>query len=342
MNALLDVRSLVRLFEARATSLSRVRRVVRAVDGVDLVVRERESVGVCGESGSGKTTLAYLIVGLLRPTSGALLFRSRSAADSLGTGGAIDLARMSRRAWRPVRREIQIVFQNPEASLNPRRTVEASMADPLLIQRLETRRSSRARVTELLALVGLDARVAGRFPSVLSAGQRQRVVIARALACGPRFLVCDEPVSALDASTQAEILGLLADLRAECSLTVLLIAHDLAVLRNMTDRVAVMHRGRLVEQAATDDLFLRPRHPYSEQLLLAIPRLGGVPTAPAVQPADLRTDLGDELGCRYRGACRFADEVCGREDPRPQDLGPDHLVVCRRADDFVLSSPVMR
>lgn len=338
MNALLDVRALVRHFDVRGAGKDRARRIVRAVDGVDLVVRERESVGLCGESGSGKTTLAHLMVGLIRPTSGAILFQSRCDNESLRTAAATDLAKASRREWRPLRREIQIVFQNAEASLNPRRTAGASAADPLLIQRMVSRRASRARVAELFASVSLDSDVARRFPADLSAGQRQRVVVARALACGPRFLICDEPVSALDASTQAEILGLLADLRAERGLAILLIAHDLAVLRNLTDRVAVMHSGRLVEQAPTDELFLRPRHPYTEQLLLAIPRLDRA--AVAIGAVDARRDLVDEGGCRYRGACRFADAGCDEEDPRPREVGLEHLVACRRADDITLSSPV--
>lgn len=338
MTALLDVRALVRVFEPRESGEVSTCRAVRAVDGVDLAVAEGESVGVCGESGSGKTTLVRLIAGLLRPTSGTIAFRSRAAGDH-GEGAAVDLGRLSERAWRPLRREIQIVFQNADASLNPRRTVGASVADPLRMQRLATRRARPARVVDLLASVGLAADIARRLPSDLSAGQRQRAVLARALAPGPRLLLCDEPVSALDPSTQAEILGLLADLRVSRALSILLVAHDLAVLRNLTDRVAVLYRGRWVELARTDELFLRPRHPYTERLMSVIPRLDQVPS-PSIGTVDATLDLASERGCRYRGACRFADAGCAEEAPRWREIGRDRLVACRRAEELVLSSPL--
>ena len=342
MSAILDVRALERFFDVRESRFGRTRRVVRAVDGVDLAVRERESMGVCGESGCGKTTLAYLIVGLLVPTSGTIHFRSRPTGAAGGAERTSDLTAASRREWRGLRREIQIVFQNSEASLNPRRTVGASIADPLLIHRMASRRVSRVRVGELLSAVGLESNVARRFPSALSAGQRQRVGIARALAPGPRLLVCDEPVSSLDSSVQAEILGLLADLRVGRGLTILLIAHNLLVLRNMTDRIAVMQRGRFVEQATTDELFLRPRHPYTEKLLFSSPRMdearGSAESGIAPSGVDSRQVNGE--GCRYRVACRYAQAECEREDPRPREVTPDHVVACRRADELTLSSPL--
>ncbi len=340
MNPILDVQALRRSFGIRESRFAAPRRFVHAVDGVDLAVREESSVGICGESGSGKTTLAYLIVGLLRPTSGAVLFRSHPRGAAREAGRSIDLARASRREWRTLRREIQIVFQNADAALNPRRTIGASIADPILIQQLASRRASRARVAELLAAVGLKPDVARRRPSALSAGQRQRVGIARALAPEPRLLVCDEPVSSLDSTVRADILALLASLRDERNLTLLLIAHDLLVLRNMTERVAVMHRGRLVEQAPTDDLFLRPRHPYTERLLLAIPRIGAAPAEPEPSRSEGGRSLVGEGGCRYRAACRYAQSECDGEGPLPRELAPGHAVACRRADELTLSSPL--
>ncbi len=340
MNPILDVKALRRSFGDRESRFGRSRRLVRAVDGVDLVVREEGSTGICGESGSGKTTLAYLIVGLLRPTSGAILFRPRLPGTARGAEPSIDLAQASRREWRALRGEIQIVFQNADAALNPRRTVGASVADPLLIQRLASPRASRARVAELLAAVGLDSGVTRRRPSALSAGQRQRVGIARALASEPRLLVCDEPVSSLDSTVRAEILGLLATLREERGLALLLIAHDLLVLRNMTERVAVMHRGRLVEQASTDDLFLRPLHPYTERLLLAIPGIGAAPAEPEPSRPEGGGLLVGDAGCRYRPACRYARAECEGEDPPAREQAPGHAVACRRADELTLSSPL--
>lgn len=340
MDDVLDVRALERVFHVRESRFGRAERVVRAVDGLDFAVRERESMGLCGESGCGKTTLAYLIVGLLKPTSGSIQFRSLPPGADSEAGRTVDLAGASRHVWRPLRREIQIVFQSGEAALNPRRTVEASVADPLLIHHMATRRASRARVAELLQAVGLEPDVARRLPIALSAGQRQRVGIARALAPGPRFLVCDEPVSSLDAPVQAEILGLLADLRASRGLTMLLIAHNLLVLRNMTDRIAVMHRGRLVEQAPTDDLFQSPRHPYTERLLLSIPRSGSAPAESETRSSASGVSLAADAGCRYRPACRFARAECEREDPRPRELTPNHVAACRRADELTLSSPL--
>lgn len=340
MSPILDIQALRRSFDVRESRFGRSCRFVRAVDGVDLVVQEGESIGLCGESGSGKTTLAYLIVGLLRPTSGSILFGSRPPGTARGDDRSIDLARAPRREWRTLRREIQIVFQNPDAALNPRRTVGASVADPLLIQRLASPRASRARVAELLKAVGLEPDIARRRPSALSAGQRQRVGMARALAPGPRLLVCDEPVSSLDSTVRAEILGLLANLREERGLTLFLIAHDLLALRNMTERIAVMHRGRLVEQASADDLFLQPRHPYTERLLYAIPGIA----APPMEADPPRTEsdglLAGDGGCRYRPACRYAQTECDGEDPPLRERTPGHAVACRRADDLSLSSPL--
>ncbi len=340
MIGLLDVRALERVFPVRQGTFAAPVREVRAVNGVDFGVAQGESMGICGESGCGKTTLAYMLVGLLVPTSGAILFRSRLLEREDGDSKIVDLAQAARREWRCLRREIQIVFQSPEASINPRRTIQAAVADPLLIHRLTSRRLARRRVAELLATVGLEPDIARRFPSALSAGQRQRVGIARALAVAPRLLVCDEPVSSLDSSVRAEILNLLVDLRAGRGLTYVLIAHDLSVLRSATDRIAVMYRGRFVEQAPVSALFSRPRHPYTERLLLSMPRLDAVfrdVLAPGPRGGGNALTAGE--GCGYRWDCGYAEPGCEEAEPRPRDVETGHVVACHRADSLVLRTP---
>jgi len=235
-----------------------------AVDDVSLAVEEGEALGIVGESGSGKTTLARMLINLVEPTAGVVRWRGE------------DVTRASGAALRALRRERQMVFQDPADSLNPRRTVGAAIAEPFAIHGLLPERSARARrVAELLEQVGLDAAHAGRYPHELSGGMRQRVGIARAVALGPRLLVADEPVSALDVSIQAQILMLLRDLRRELGLTLVLIAHDLAVVRHMCERVAVMRSGRLVEVAPAEQLYRAPREAYTRELLAAVPRIPG-------------------------------------------------------------------
>ena len=258
--SLLEVRDLVKHFAARSGPLAAPRAPVRAVDGVSFEVRPGEALGLVGESGSGKTTTARLVAALLEPTSGSVRLRGR------------ELTGLGRRAARALRREVQMIFQDPASSLNPRRRVGTLVADPLVVHGLVSDRAERERaVGRLLERVGLDAGHAGRHPHELSGGQRQRVAVARALALEPRLLVADEPVSALDASTGAGILELLRELRRERGLTLVLIAHDLAVVKHTCDRVAVMHAGRIVEMAPVPVLFGAPAHPYTAALLEAAP-----------------------------------------------------------------------
>ncbi len=234
---------------------------VRAVEEVSLQIEKGETVGLVGESGCGKSTLGRTVLRLYEPTAGSILF------------DGVDLTRLSQRALRPMRRNMQMIFQDPYASLNPRMSVGAAIAEPLEIHELEKNRGAReARVQELLARVGLRGDAAKRYPHEFSGGQRQRIGIARALASGPELLICDEPVSALDVSIQAQIVNLLEDLRRRLGLSMLFISHDLAIVRRLADRVAVMQAGRIVESAEVDRLYGAPTHPYTQALLAAVPR----------------------------------------------------------------------
>lgn len=315
----LEVRDLVKHFPVRGGAFDRAAaaRVVHAVDGVNLCVEAGETLALVGESGCGKTTTARCIVRLLDPTSGTI----RVVGE--------DVTALSGRALAPLRSHVQIVFQDPGASFDPRRRIGWSIAEPLVAQ---GRRSETAtRVPDLLALVGLDPGLADRYPHQLSGGQRQRAAIARALAVEPDLVVLDEPVSALDVSVQAQVLALLAELRDRLGLAYLLISHDLAVVRAVADRVAVMHLGRIVEEGPTDLVFSSPIHPYTEALLSAVPDpdprvertrerivLAGDPPSPVDPPP----------GCRFAGRCHTVQPVCATIDPDLVGVAGDHRVAC--------------
>lgn len=331
--AVLDVRSLSVHFQLRGTGLLGLgtRPVVRAVDDVSFRVEGGETLGLVGESGCGKTSVAKALVGLVPATAGQVVIQGR------------DVARLSSRDWRPVRRQIQMVFQDPFSSLNPRRTAEEIIREPLDIHRVGTSRERRARVSELLSLVGLNASHARRLPHQFSGGQRQRIGIARALALHPDILVADEPISALDVSIQAQITNLLQDLQEQLGLAYLYIAHDLAVVRHISRRVAVMYLGRIVETGPTDQLFDQPRHPYTSALLSAVP----VPD-PALEASRRRLILRGEVpspinrisGCRFKSRCWLREKLgnptlCDTDEPQLVDVPgtTQHRVACHFADD---------
>jgi peptide/nickel transport system ATP-binding protein len=305
---LLDVRGLRKQFPVTSGLLRRVRGHVRAVDGVDLSVGVGETLGLVGESGSGKSTVARLVLRLEEPTAGAVLVEGR------------DLAKLGGGDLRRAREHMQMVFQDPYSSLDPRATIGASVGEPLTIHRGLRGRARDERVAELLDLVGIGPHLVRRYPYEFSGGQRQRIAVARALALEPRLLVCDEPVSALDVSTQSQVINLLADLQERLGLAYLFIAHDLSVVRHLSHRIAVMYLGRIVETGPSAEVYLRPTHPYTEALLSAIP----IPD-PTRQRERKRIVLRGEVpsamsppsGCRFRTRCPYAMDICAVEDPPP-------------------------
>ena len=312
-------------FPLNATLARRLRRgdleVLRAVDGVDLEIERGEVLGLVGESGCGKSTLGRCLVGLYEPTAGEIRF---------------DGATLPARRDKPTRRRMQMVFQDPYSSLNPRMTVRQTLSELLRVHHVVPRNQVDARCKELLDLVGLGPRSLDAYPRQFSGGQRQRVSIARALALEPDLLVADEPVSALDVSVQATVLNLLDSLRELLGLTILFIAHNMAVVRHVCDRVSVMYLGRIVETARTPDLFADPRHPYTRGLLSAVPRLtpGRASTAVAVT-GDPPSPIDIPAGCRFRSRCPIAQELCAEADPRLErhDAQPGHEAACHFADE---------
>jgi oligopeptide/dipeptide ABC transporter ATP-binding protein len=325
----LEVDGLTKEFPIRSGLLQRETGRVRAVQNVSFTIGRGETLSLVGESGCGKTTVARCILRALPPTSGAIRFSPQE-------GATVDMAPLSRRALRPLRRHIQMIFQDPYASLNPRMMVGDIIAEPLLVNGVPAAQR-RARVSELLDLVGLPAVARTRFPHAFSGGQRQRIGIARALALDPALVVADEPVSALDVSVQAQIINLLLELQDRLRLSMLFVAHDLGVVRHVSDRVAVMYVGRIVETAPTTLLYSQPRHPYTEALLAAVPKpdpaLRDSVTAPIGEIAD---PSNPPPGCAFHPRCPYAVERCRVELPTLQEIAPAHWSACHRTAELSL------
>ncbi len=290
---------------------------VHAVENVSLTINRGETFALVGESGCGKSTTGRLLLRLIEPTQGRILYGGR------------DLAQLSPDALRQHRRDLQIIFQDPFGSLNPRMSVGKIIAEPLVIHGVGDGRAREARVHELLRLVGLAPEHARRYPHEFSGGQRQRIGIARALALEPKFIVCDEPVSALDVSIQAQVINLMQDLQRRLGLTYLFISHNLAVVRQIANRVAVMYLGRIVETAATDELFANPQHPYTKALLSAVPVADpDRPRNRTLLHGDVPSPLAPPSGCRFHTRCPIAEARCRTDEPMPHSVGVAHEVAC--------------
>lgn len=337
-DVLLQVKGLRKYFPIRKRMLSGSQAQIKAVDGVDLTVKSGETISLVGESGCGKSTTGRSIMRLTEPTAGEVLFRSEVLAQRDGKETVVDVASLPSRQVKALRREMQIIFQDPYSSLDPRMNVGDIIGEPLRIQGTLNRNERAERVVRLLEAVGLGADHMKRFPHEFSGGQRQRIGIARALALNPRFIVADEPVSALDVSIQAQVVNLLQDLQAEFGLTYLFIAHDLSVVRHISDRVAVMYLGKIVEIADADDLFSNPRHPYTEALLSAVPIADPdfVRTRIRLQ-GDVPNPSSPPSGCPFHPRCSYATAQCKAEIPYLRSAGREHQVSCHRFEKLNLS-----
>jgi len=323
MTALLEADGLIKHFPAERSWLGRPTSFVKAVDGVSFSVARGETLAIVGESGCGKSTLSRLVLRLIEPDAGSLRFEGR------------DLCALGPAELRAFRRDAQIIFQDPYASLNPRMTVGQILTEPLALHDLVSSAGRRARVEELLRLVGLPPRVARRYPHEFSGGQRQRIAIARALAVEPKLVICDEPVSALDVSIRSQILNLLRDLQSRLGLAYIFVSHDLAVVKHIADRVAVMNLGCIVETATTKSLFAAPQHPYSRALLSAIP----VPRPQAKRSrillqGDLPSALNPPAGCRFHPRCPFVVDRCRTEIPELVADPTGHATACHRTAEL--------
>ncbi len=331
-DTILEVSGLKMYFPIRKGFLRRVIGYVRAVDGISFTVRIGETLSLVGESGCGKTTTGRCILRAYDPTAGEILYRRRD-------GQVVDLAQLDRTALRPYRREIRMIFQDPYSSLNPRMNVLNIVGESLRVNEGLSGRELEDRVAQLLRQCGLRPEYMRRYPHAFSGGERQRIGIARALALNPRLVVCDEGVSALDVSVRAQILNLLQDLQAQFNLTYLFIAHDLSVVEYISDRVAVMYVGRLVELADTEELYLNPKHPYTEALLSSVPKPDPRLSSRG-QGIVLEGEVADPSrppsGCYFHPRCRYAQALCSQEMPPLRDIGSGHYVACHFAEQLRL------
>lgn len=327
---LLQVRQLRKYYPIRKGFFKKVVGQVRSVDGVSFHLNQGETLGLVGESGCGKTTTSRCLLRAVTPTSGEILYRQAN-------GDVVDVAQLPRDQLRPLRQEMQMIFQDPFASLNPRMNLLDLVGEPLLVHGMRSRRERSERVAELLRLVGLRPEYMRRFPHAFSGGQRQRIVIARALALQPRLVVADEPVSALDVSVQAQVLNLMLELQEQLKLTYLFVAHDLSVVKHISDRVAVMYVGKIVEMAPTEVLFTQPKHPYTAALLAAVP-VADPQVRSQLTPleGDVPSPANPPKGCHFHPRCPYATETCRSVPPELSEVEPQRFVSCHRYAELKL------
>lgn len=329
-NLILEVKGMKKYFPIKTGIMKKVTGHVRAVDDVDMYIREGETYGLVGESGCGKTTLGRCILRAIEPSSGDTLFRTAE-------GEMVSVNDLKYNDLRAIRRDMQLIFQDPYSSLNPRMTVLNIVGEPLVCNHMMSGKELRQRVIDLIVMVGLDSRHLERYPHAFSGGQRQRIGIARALATNPRFIVCDEAVSALDVSVQAQILNLFQDLQSKLNLSYLFISHDLGVIQHISDRVGVMYVGKMVETAATGELFKNPCHPYTEALLSAKPIPDPrIKSKRIVLTGEVPNPANPPSGCYFHPRCRYAKDVCKTAVPVWTEVAKDHFCACHFSKDLKL------
>ncbi|HEY65066.1 MAG TPA: dipeptide ABC transporter ATP-binding protein [Caldilineae bacterium] len=327
---LLEVRNLKKHFPIRRGFLRRTVGYVKAVDGVTFYIKQGETFGLVGESGCGKSTTGRCLLRLIEPTEGEIIFYDEEA-------GPLHVEQLDKEQMRRLRRNMQIIFQDPYSSLNPRLTLKQIVGEPLIVNNVARGRELEDRVAALLRAVGLRPEYMDRYPHAFSGGQRQRISLARALALNPKFIVADEPVSALDVSVQAQVLNLMEDLQERFNLTYLFIAHDLSVVKHISDRVAVMYVGKLVESAETNELFTNPKHPYTEALMSAVPKPNPrIRTERIVLTGEVANPANPPPGCYFHPRCRYAQKICAEEEPQLREITPEHFVACHFADELEL------
>ncbi len=327
---LLEVKNLKKHFPIQKGVFRRVVGQVRAVDGISFFIHQGETLGLVGESGCGKTTTGRLVLRAMEPTTGQIFYRYQNEM--------VELTKINRHQLKPYRREMQIIFQDPYSSLNPRMTVMDIIAEPLKIHGVSSGDELKSRVRELLELVGMRVQHMNRYPYAFSGGQRQRIGIARALALNPKFIVCDEPVSALDVSIQAQVVNLLRDLQKDFGFTYLFISHDLSVVEHISDRVAVMYLGDIVELSPAEELYAAPRHPYTEALLSAVPSADPDRMMKRILlPGDVPSPSNPPSGCKFHPRCRYAADICSAQVPEWREVGPAHWAACHRSHEISLA-----
>jgi len=328
---LLEVKSLRKFFPIRKGFFKKTVGQVKSVDKVNLFIDEGETLGLVGESGCGKTTTSRCILRAIEPTDGEIWFRTEDHQ-------LVNVAKLSKEEMRPLRREMQMIFQDPFSSLNPRMNLLDIVGEPILVNGLKNRKERTEQVAELLRLVGLRPEYMQRFPHAFSGGQRQRIVIARALALNPRLVIADEPVSALDVSVQAQVLNLMLELQERLNLTYLFVGHDLSVIKHISNRVAVMYVGKIIETAQTQKLFDEPKHPYTAALLSSVPFPDPrIRSRMITLEGDVPSPADPPSGCYFHPRCPYANEKCRIHAPELNEVSPQHYVSCHRHDELQLT-----